>query len=175
MWKNILCAIKLKLNSLFASPKKTSRSILSTAVSNLAARPKGIVLHCAATPKGMDIGFREIDRWHRERGWNGCGYHEIIRLSGEVEKGRSIAPFQEGAHCLGHNDHIGIVWVGGMTDDDKVLHRQFKALNKRIVLHMNTYGFTLDDVYPHNAFTNKACPRLEMEALKKHIRKEWVV
>lgn len=72
-----------------------------------------IVIHCAATPPDMDIGVREIDRWHKGRGWSGCGYHHVIRRDGTVERGRPEA--QVGAHAQGHNAHsIGVCLVGGV-------------------------------------------------------------
>ena len=40
---------------------------------------KYIIIHCSATRPSQDIGFEEIDRWHRAKGWLSCGYHKIIR------------------------------------------------------------------------------------------------
>jgi len=71
-----------------------------------------IVIHCADTPAGMDIGRDEIDRWHKERGWNKIGYHWVIRLDGTAERGRPES--RQGAHVKGHNrDSIGVCLVGG--------------------------------------------------------------
>ena len=39
---------------------------------------KYIVIHCSATKPSMDIGAKEIDRWHRERGWLKIGYGKVI-------------------------------------------------------------------------------------------------
>ena len=48
----------------------------------------------------MDIGFEEINQWHRQRGWLSCGYHFIIiRRSGVIEDGRTTDAV--GAHCRG--------------------------------------------------------------------------
>ena len=44
-----------------------------------------IIVHCSATRPGLDIGVDEIDRWHRERGFHGVGYHAVIRRNGVVE------------------------------------------------------------------------------------------
>lgn len=71
-----------------------------------------IVIHCADTPADMDIGRDEIDRWHRERGWNQIGYHWVIRRDGTAERGRPESV--QGAHVKGHNrDSIGVCLVGG--------------------------------------------------------------
>ena len=56
-----------------------------------------IIVHCSATKAGLDFTATDIDRWHRERGFNGIGYHYVIRLDGRLEKGREID--LPGAHC----------------------------------------------------------------------------
>lgn len=77
-----------------------------------------LVVHCAATPPDLDIGVKEITTWHTDpppkgRGWDGIGYHYVIRRDGMVESGRPIT--EQGAHVLGHNhEAIGICLVGGV-------------------------------------------------------------
>ena len=61
-----------------------------------------IIVHCSATKAGQDFTATDIDRWHRERGFNGIGYHYVIRLDGKLEKGRDVA--LAGAHCKGWNE-----------------------------------------------------------------------
>ena len=71
-----------------------------------------IVIHCADTPADMEIGRDEIDQWHRERGWDGIGYHWVIRRNGYLERGRPES--KQGAHVRGHNrNSIGVCLVGG--------------------------------------------------------------
>lgn len=66
----------------------------------------------------MDCGRDEIDRWHRQRGWNGIGYHYVIRRNGALEFGRNEN--EAGAHCMGHNKtSIGICLIGGIKDGTK--------------------------------------------------------
>ena len=77
-----------------------------------------IIIHCSATKAGQDFRAKDIDRWHRERGWDGIGYHKVIDLDGTIEPGRSEA--KPGAHCKGHNsDSIGICYIGGLDEDGK--------------------------------------------------------
>jgi N-acetylmuramoyl-L-alanine amidase len=72
-----------------------------------------IVIHCSATPEGRVLTVKDIDRMHRERGFNGVGYHYVIRLDGTIDKGRPDAV--PGAHVAGHNfDTIGICYIGGV-------------------------------------------------------------
>jgi N-acetylmuramoyl-L-alanine amidase len=73
-----------------------------------------IIIHCAATdaPGDVNIGAKDIDVWHRQRGFLCIGYHFVIKRSGEVETGRHVNVV--GAHVLGENhDSIGICMVGG--------------------------------------------------------------
>lgn len=73
----------------------------------------GIVIHCSATAEGRDFTAKDIDRWHRDQGWNGIGYHYVVRIDGTVEKGRSNEAI--GSHVKGHNSNtIGIVYIGGL-------------------------------------------------------------
>lgn len=57
-----------------------------------------------------DVSVDEIDRWHRERGWDGIGYHWLIRADGSIEEGRSME--KAGAHARGRNDYVGIALTG---------------------------------------------------------------
>ena len=61
-----------------------------------------IIVHCSATKAGQDFTAADIDCWHRERGFNGIGYHYVIRLDGKLEKGRDVS--LAGAHCRGWNE-----------------------------------------------------------------------
>ena len=36
-----------------------------------------IIVHCSATAEGQDFRAADIDRWHRQKGWNGIGYHYV--------------------------------------------------------------------------------------------------
>lgn len=52
-----------------------------------------IVWHTAAhgdfaTRKVYDTTAAQIDRWHKERGWDGIGYNVVIRFDGTIEQGR---------------------------------------------------------------------------------------
>ena len=45
-----------------------------------------LIIHCTATPAGREVSRAEVDRWHRQRGWNGIGYHYLIHLDGSIEQ-----------------------------------------------------------------------------------------
>ena len=74
---------------------------------------KYIVIHCAATKEGQSFDIKDVDRWHKARGWKGVGYHFFIKLTGVVQLGRDIS--EVGAHVGGYNSHsIGICYCGGL-------------------------------------------------------------
>jgi len=76
-----------------------------------------IVIHCSATPAGREVSRREIDTWHKARGFKGIGYHWLIHLNGRTEMGRPESEI--GAHVEGWNaNSIGICYVGGLDADD---------------------------------------------------------
>jgi hypothetical protein len=90
------------------------------------AKVKYIVIHCADTPPGMDIGAEEIDAWHKERGWKNIGYHYVIKLDGTPEKGRELDTDSEleaneiGAHAYGYNGKsVAVCYVGGKGGDTR--------------------------------------------------------
>lgn len=118
-----------------------------------------IIIHCTATPPGMDVGVKEINAWHLARGWKGCGYHYVVRLDGTVERGRYLS--QPGAHCSGHNAHsIGIAYVGGVDDQgrprDTRTEAQKTALRQLIAKHVNANNITR--IRGHRDYAAKACP-----------------
>ena len=77
-----------------------------------------IVLHYSATKDDHDVTAKEIDRWHKNRGWRMIGYHYVVRLSGEVEVGRPEE--MVGVHTKGHNaDSIGVCFIGGLKGNSK--------------------------------------------------------
>ena len=130
---------------------------------------KKIYVHVTDSDDSLDIGFREVDEWHRQRGWLSdsgisCGYHYIVRRDGRIEVGR---PEQEvGSHVKGHNStSIGIVWVGRK-------HIGSEQLNQMLVLikrTMERHGIPVENVLGHyEVDSGKTCPNLGMD----HIRAE---
>ena len=74
-----------------------------------------IIVHCSAVKPTQTSSAKEIDAWHRQRGWKCIGYHYVVRRDGSIEKGR--AETQVGAHCKNHNTHsIGVCYEGGLDN-----------------------------------------------------------
>ena len=88
-----------------------------------------IIIHCSATPYGKDFTAADINRWHRQRNFNGIGYHFVIRPDGTIENGRPVG--KPGAHCLGWNNRsIGICYIGGLDADGRPADTRTDAQKK---------------------------------------------
>lgn len=129
-----------------------------------------IVLHCTDSDDSLDIGFREVDEWHRQRGWLSpsgisCGYHYIVRRDGKIEKGRPESEI--GAHCEGQNSKsIGIVWVGRK----QIAKPQYESLLKKLRDIIDRHGISIEKVYGHTEFNpHKTCPNLSMPFVRANL------
>ena len=72
-----------------------------------------IVVHCSAVRPWQRSSAADINRWHKDKGWNGIGYHYVVRRDGTVELGRPLEAI--GSHVVGHNAHsIGVCYEGGL-------------------------------------------------------------
>lgn len=124
-----------------------------------------IIIHCAATPEGKSFTVADIDRWHRQRGWKGIGYHFVIYLDGSVHNGRPIELV--GAHCLGHNaNSIGVCYIGGCTADGKRPKDTRTPAQKSSLVRLVTElrrQFPKATVHGHCEFANKACPAFDVK------------
>lgn len=102
-----------------------------------------VVVHCSATNPSANIGVAEIRDWHvNGNGWSDIGYHDVIRRSGAIEKGRSY--LRNGAHTKGFNTgSIGVCLVGGVDDDgypdNNFTEAQFRSLERLLKMHKECY------------------------------------
>lgn len=126
-----------------------------------------IIVHCSATPEGRDYTVADIDRWHKQRGWQGIGYHYVVYRDGSVHPGRSVE--QIGAHTSGHNaNSIGVCYIGGLAADGKTpkdtrTPAQRAALRDLVELLRAEYPNAT--IHGHREFANKACPSFDIKDL----------
>ncbi|MEG1839367.1 MAG: N-acetylmuramoyl-L-alanine amidase [Bacteroidaceae bacterium] len=72
-----------------------------------------IVIHCSATREDHPFGLAQLEASHRERGFNGIGYHFYITRDGDMHRCRPL--FEPGAHAKGFNYHsLAICYEGGL-------------------------------------------------------------
>ncbi len=141
---------------------------------------KKIILHCTDSKWG-DV--KAIDAWHRQRGWDGIGYHYVIlntyptyasikekepvpENDGLIVEGRPL--WKIGAHCRGHNyDSVGIALVGV----DTFSKAQLYSAAKLVKLMMKQFGIGIDNVYGHYEFNSyKSCPNINMDWFRSFLR-----
>lgn len=113
-----------------------------------------IIIHCSATPDNKRLEPAELNRMHRKRGFNGCGYHFYIRRNGDICDMRPVE--RTGAHCKGHNEgSIGICYEGGLNSRgepaDTRTEQQKKAL--RVLVKLLAREFPIKRVAGHRDFS----------------------
>lgn len=119
-----------------------------------------IIVHCSATKEGANFKAADIDRWHREKGWNGIGYHYVVDLDGKIELGRPLD--QVGAHCTNHNSRtIGICYIGGLDQSGKAKDTRNEAQRKSLVKLVKALKVcfpTIVKVSGHRDYAARDCP-----------------
>ena len=114
--------------------------------------------------------MKEIDRWHKARGWSGIGYHYLIRKSGHVSKGRSLPDV--GAHCLGLNEKSIGICVAGHGDQEywtlsqaaslvnlcKHFCQEYKIPTENVIGHCEVNNLAKSGLIAMNYITDKTCP-----------------
>jgi len=125
-----------------------------------------------------------VDAWHKQRGWDGIGYHFLItnaypkyenlklrkpdlEADGMILEGRELHKI--GAHTKGHNyDSVGIALVG----TDVFSKMQIYSLQQLLKLLMKQFNLTVYDIYGHYEFNHgKSCPNINMDYFRLEILK----
>ena len=138
---------------------------------------KQIIVHCSDSEFG---NAEAINNWHKQRGWDGIGYHYVImngisewnseydrKTDGKIETGRQIE--RPGAHCEGSNyDSIGVCLIG----KDAFTPLQIESLLTIIERARERFGKLA--IYGHYEKSSgkkqgKTCPNIDMV----EFRKKW--
>lgn len=131
-----------------------------------------VILHCSATTADPKIDVDTIRRWHvKGRGWSDIGYHFVILTDGRIQRGRPLN--RNGAHTKGHNENIGVCYVGGVATDgkpkDTMTALQVDSF-ERLVKWLRLITGKRYDIKGHNDYTNlKACPSFAVDVKFKHM------
>ena len=123
------------------------------------ANIKLLVIHCSDTNDKEDLNASDIHNMHLKFGWDGIGYHKIIRRSGRIENGRP--EYWIGAHVKGKNDiSLGVCLIGR----NNFTSQQFISLEK--VLRSWKDSFPKAEIVGHcnTGNTNKTCPNFDVQS-----------
>ena len=123
-----------------------------------------IIIHCTATIEGKNFKAKDIDKWHKQRGWKGIGYHYVVDLDGTIEKGRPESEI--GAHTVGHNRYsIGVVYVGGLDKNGKPKDTRTEEQKEALleILRQLLSKYPKATIHGHNEFAKKACPCFDVQ------------
>lgn len=113
---------------------------------------KYLVVHHTESP---DVSAEEVNRWHKERGWLGIGYHFLIRTNGNIERGRPANV--QGAHAGAkyNSCSLGIALAGDFTSllpTDAQISSVAGLLKELMQSHRGA------QIVPHKALSATACP-----------------
>lgn len=145
---------------------------------NPSSRWKCIVIHHSASDEG---GAERFDEWHKDRGWEGLGYHFVIgngsdTADGQVEVGFRWARQEHGAHCKTpdgyYNQHgIGICLVGNF-DETRPTAAQMRSLVALCRFLCARFYIPPSRIYTHGGVTGKTdCPgkNFDLEAVRSRV------
>ena len=134
----------------------------------LTARSKTdyIVLHHAEASK---CSAADVDRWHKDNGWSGIGYHFFVRKDGSIYRGRPI--WAHGAHVSGKNNCSIGVCAEGRYGIETMPETQKKAICELIVYIKNIYSNA--KIVGHREIGDSDCPgkNYPLEDIKANWRK----
>jgi N-acetyl-anhydromuramyl-L-alanine amidase AmpD len=113
--------------------------------------PKMVILHHADAER---CTIQDINHWHLQNGWAGCGYHYFVSKDGKIYSGRDEKA--EGAHCYNYNDESIGICAEGNFNYDVMSELQYNALKEITQSILRKYG--LNKIYGHRELYSTDCP-----------------
>ena len=126
-----------------------------------------IVIHHSASP--LNVTAKDIDAWHRAKGWAGLGYHIVVEGKGKMVRGRELSKI--GAHVRRWNKNsIGICVVGNNTKP-RYKWRAVQIASLAEIVRVFEALFPEAETLGHRDIpgTSTACPGLDVRALLKGV------
>lgn len=122
-----------------------------------------VILHCAAVhgdfykahtaQSARDV----IDTWHRERGFDGIGYHFVVMPDGSYCAGRPLS--KVGAHTLNHNrGTLGILMVERKRVTAFAAKEEYFSPEQLETVRSLLRTYEISEVHGHNEYSAKLCP-----------------
>jgi len=124
---------------------------------------KLLVVHCSDTQDNENLSAKDIHIMHLKFGWNGIGYHKIIKRSGQVENGRP--EYWVGAHVKDKNNiSLGVCLIGRKHFTKK----QYLSLERVLKKWKNLYPKAQIVGHRDTGNTKKTCPNFDVLTWSKN-------
>jgi len=117
-----------------------------------------IFIHCSASDASAHDDVAVINRWHKDRGWSGVGYHFFIQSSGAIQFGRDTE--KTPAAQKGHNTGSLAICLSGNLE---FTEKQFVSLRRLCLWLQKEVGAPLY-IRAHNEVSTKSCPNFNIHA-----------
>lgn len=125
-----------------------------------------IIIH--TTDMDRSCGAKCIDKAHKNRGWDSCGYHYVVTETGRIDACRGES--KAGAHTKFFNEQsIGIAWLGKKGDMTPEQYSSLVLLAKIVALR---YNISVDSIKGHKEYYSgfeKTCPLIDMDKFRKDV------
>ena len=126
------------------------------------------------TFNAIDTTYAAVDRWHKENGWKGFGYHGLIRMDGSYQQGRKLNETGAQVYGLnskswglcfsGHGDYQNFTLAQYVTGIQKTREMQRMVVNDcgavpRLLGHgPGVRTLYKEGVLTRRFWTSKSCP-----------------
>ena len=122
-----------------------------------------VFIHCSASDHAAHDNAKTMDRWHKQRGWRGIGYHFFIRKDGTLETGRPLS--RNPAAQKGHNSGTIAICLHGLRKN-KFTNEQFKTLKRLCIVIDDQYDSNIT-FHGHREVSAKSCPVFDYKKVLK--------
>jgi len=136
----------------------------------MAIKWKALIIHHSASAQTTTM--LDVDRWHRQRGFSGIGYHFFMQIRGGRGYLKAARPATlAGAHTIGWNSKaLGLCIAGNYETDimSKAIYQDVLAAAAHIC---KKYGIPANKVFGHRDKAATACPgkNFPLDKLKKDL------
>lgn len=98
--------------------------------------------------------WEDINKWHKEKGWDCAGYNAFINKKGEIYilRGDNI-----GAQCLNYNSTSYGIALEGNFENEFPTEEQYNTLINYIISIKHKFKF-LKTIVPHSYLFDTTCP-----------------
>lgn len=120
-----------------------------------------IFIHCTASDYDHHDDVSVVDEWHRDRGWDGIGYHYLIKKSGELQVGRSLE--KNPVAQAGNNSRTIAICLHGLEATKFTRAQMDTLLTLCDEINLQYQGEVT--FHGHREVSNKACPVIDYVSL----------